>query len=180
MGAVQSFFEKQSPRVARNKRQTLSATQTSCFYFPISAHSGVFAKLHCSAKRSQFPAPTFLPSRGGQRGTPVGRQSLPQGEPFPAFSLAKTVSTSSGKAAPAEQKQTIIAYKKSEVKLQSPCGAKKQTIFAYKESEEIFSPLANQKQKTSNNPQKSKHSIKIKKSKNKKSTPASGGKGVPI
>ena len=49
-----------------------------------------------------FP-PRPFPQSGRAEGIPVGRQSLPQGEPFPAFSLAKTFSSSSGKAAPAEQ-----------------------------------------------------------------------------
>ena len=65
-----------------------------------------------------FP-PRPSPQSGRAEGIPVGRQSLPQGEPFPAFSLAKTFSSSLGKEVPAEQKQTMIARKESEVKLQS-------------------------------------------------------------
>ncbi len=44
------FFVKQSPRGTRNKKQSPSALQTSRFNFPISAHPGVSAKLHCSAR----------------------------------------------------------------------------------------------------------------------------------
>ena len=108
-GAVQSFFEKQSARVARNKRHSLSATQTFRFNFPTSAHSGVFAKLHCSARRAQFPAPAS--KAGAGREYSRRETASPSGRTFRSFSLAKTVSTSSGKVSPArgaQNKQILL------------------------------------------------------------------------
>ena len=64
--AVQSLLAKQYPRVARSKRQSLSASQPVRFNVPISAFIGVSAKLHYSGREPFSPAPTFPPSRGGQ------------------------------------------------------------------------------------------------------------------
>ena len=89
----------------RHKRQPLSATQSVRFNVPASAFVGVSANATNARGNRSFPPRPSPPVGAGRGGTPVGRQSLPQGEPLPAFSLAKTFSSSLGKVDPAEQKQ---------------------------------------------------------------------------
>ena len=108
---------------SRHKRQSLSASQTSRFNFPISAFIGVSAKLHYSGREPFSPAPTFPPVGAGRGSIPVEgdckfapanlassmRGLVPlSGRTFPSFSLAKTVSTSLGKVTPARGAQKKI------------------------------------------------------------------------
>ena len=81
-GAAQSFSTMQSPRVARNKRQSPSATQTLRVNLPISAHSGVSATVRVPRKKRHSPP---LPQKAGADG--VGHSlgegpPSPKGEPF--------------------------------------------------------------------------------------------------
>ena len=64
-GAAQSFYTMQSPRVARNKRHSLSATQTFRFNLPAFAFVGVSANVRVP-RDNLSPAPASK-SRGGQR-----------------------------------------------------------------------------------------------------------------
>ena len=99
--AAQSFSTMQAPRVARNKKQSLSATQTLRFNLPISAHSGVSATVRVPRKKRHSP-PLPSPQSGRAEGIPVGRQRLPQGEPFPATFRFAT------KSSPCKSKTNII------------------------------------------------------------------------
>ena len=116
-GATQSFTTLQPSRVARNKIQSLFASQTFRFNFPISAF-WAFPRPSPFREMSALSRPDLPTQSGRAEGIPVGRQSLPQGEPFPAtFPFARKSSPCGAK------KQTIFAYKKSETKLQRSCGA---------------------------------------------------------
>ena len=117
-GAAQSFSTMQSPRVARNKRQSPSATQTSCFNLPASAFVGVSASVPIPRGNRSLPPRPSYPVGAGRGVFPVG------GTEFPLrANLFRRLFSSSGKAAPAERKQTIFDCEESQVKLQSPCGA---------------------------------------------------------
>ena len=122
-GAAQSLPTMQAPRVTRNKRHSPSATQTSCFNLPIPAHSSVFATVRVPRNERHSPP---LPQKAGAEGwgIPLGRVLPPR-----RANLFRRLFPSSGKAAPAERKQTIFDCEESQVKLQYPCKTKNNKLF---------------------------------------------------
>ena len=101
-GAAQSFSTIQSSRGTRNKRQSPFAAQTSRFNVPASACDGVSATFSIP-RNERSSRPDIHPPVGAGGVSPKGQR--PYGRTFRSFSLAKTVSTSSGKVSPARGAQ---------------------------------------------------------------------------
>ena len=103
-GAAQSFSTMQSARVTRNKKQSLSATQTSRFNLPASDFNGVSATVRVRREKRLSPP---LPQKAGAEGwgIPLGRVLPPR-----RANLFRLLFRSLGKVAPAERnKQLSIA-----------------------------------------------------------------------
>ena len=88
-GAAQSFSTMQAPRVARNKRQSVSATQTPRFNLPASAFVGVSASVPIP-RENRSPPPRHSPPVGAGRGYSRRGTKSPSGRTFSVdFSLRR-------------------------------------------------------------------------------------------
>ena len=118
--AVPEQVPRGDPRAVReikNERFQLHKPPVSTYPFPLAT---AFSQSSASDEKSDLPHPC-LKKQGRRGGHSLGEgPPSPKGEPFPStFPLVGKSRPCAGSA-----KQTIIACKESEAKLQSPCGAK--------------------------------------------------------